>query len=312
MIFLLIFIATFFAVAALFFVIASLKSSSAKLQRRLAELEKGETELQGGGLLREADSQRQQLFARLPVLRGLKRLIVHSGVAVTPAKAILYAAAAAATSAAPVIFLGRPGLAAVAAALTAFAPLIYLENRKRCRKGKFEEQLPDTLTMVARSLRAGHSLAAAMELVGQEQPEPTSSLFRVAFEQQQLGLKTADALAVIPERMDSADFHFFITIIRVNSETGGNLAEVLEKLAETIRARLQIRRQVQTYTAEGRVSGYILLLLPLVVFLCFYAKNPKYMQVFFDQRTCQLSLLAAVAAQVAGYLMIQRIVNIRI
>ena len=131
-------------------------------------------------------------------------------------------------------------------------------------------------------------------------------------EQQLLGMRIADSLITLLDRIDSLDLHFFVTIIRINSETGGNLAEILEKLAETIRSRLQIRRQVQVYTAEGRMSGYVLLLLPVFVFVAFYIRNPDYMGVFFTERSCQLSLVAAGVAQIIGFMMIRKIIDIRI
>ena len=200
----------------------------------------------------------------------------------------------------------------LAAAVIAYIPFAYLGYRKKQRQDRFAEQLPDALIMVARSLRAGHSLTSAVELVSQELPEPTSGLFKIAYEQQNLGMRIAESLGTLQEKIDSLDLNFFVTIIKINSETGGNLAEILEKLGETIRARLQIRRQVQVYTAEGRISGYVLLVLPVVVFIAFYLKNPGYMGVFFTERVCQMSLVAAGIAQIIGFLIIRKIIDIRI
>jgi tight adherence protein B len=191
-------------------------------------------------------------------------------------------------------------------------PYAYLGYLKRQRQTRFDEQFPDTLTMIARSLRAGHSLTGAVELIGQEMPEPTGGLFKTAFYQQQLGMRITDSISMLPDKIASIDLHFFVTIIRINYETGGNLAEILDKLADTVRARLQIRRQVRTYSAQGRMSGYIIAALPTILFVAFYFINREYMNVFFTERKLQYTLFAALLSQGVGFLMIRKIVNIRI
>jgi tight adherence protein B len=240
-------------------------------------------------------------------------MIEHSGVTTRPIR-FLIAIIIASTSVFAAMFALRGNLSAalLTAALVAVLPFGYLGYRRQQRQKKFGELLPDALLMIARSLRAGHSLSGAVELISQEMPEPVGSLFKIAFERQKLGMRIAEALGTLPAQIDSVDLQFFVTIIRINSETGGNLSEVLEKLAETIRARLQIRRQVQVYTAEGRMSGYVLVLLPVFVFIAFYLRNPSYMGVFFTEKSCQMSLIGAGLAQIAGFLMIRKIIDIRI
>lgn len=314
---LLIFVAVFLTVLALYFAItAARQSPAAELKRRLRRMEKSgderPSEAYAGELLREATSAGQFMF-QLPVLRLVKKRVEHSGVAVTPTRFVLLTAILSAAGFVCLYVLkGNVPAALLAAAVITCIPFAYLGYRTQQRQTRFAEQLPDTLTMIARSLRAGHSLTSAVELVSQELPEPTGGLFKIAYEQQQLGMRIAESLRTLPEKIDSIDLHFFVTIIRINSETGGNLAEILEKLAETIRSRLQIRRQVQVYTAEGRMSGYVLVLLPVFVFIAFYLKNPGYMEVFFTEQICRMSLFAAVIAQIAGFLMIRKIIDIRI
>lgn len=314
---LLIFAAVFLTVLALYFAVAEIRHSpAAELKRRLRRLEKGGSESPpegfSGELLRETAPSEQFIF-QLPLLRSVKKLVEHSGVAIKPSWFVLLTCIVS-VAGFVVLYLLKKNIpvALLAAAVIAYIPFVYLGYRKKQRETRFAEQLPDVLTMIARSLRAGHSLTAAVELVSQELPEPTGGLFKIAYEQQHLGMRIADSLRTLLEKIDSVDLHFFVTIIRINSETGGNLAEIMEKLAETIRSRLQIRRQVQVYTAEGRLSGYVLLLLPVFVFIAFYLKNPAYMGVFFTERVCQLSLVAAGLAQIAGFLMIRKIIDIRI
>ncbi|HEY3308873.1 MAG TPA: type II secretion system F family protein [Desulfuromonadaceae bacterium] len=313
----LIFAAVFMSVLAVFFAVtAAWQSPAAELKRRLRRMQKNDMERPSEGLagelLRETTPSEQFIF-QLPLLRMVKKLVEHSGVTIKPPGFVLLTGILSALGFVALYALRGSLLAALlAAAVIAFIPFAYLGYRKQQRQTRFAEQLPDVLIMIARSLRAGHSLTSAVELVGQELPDPTGGLFKIAYEQQQLGMRISESLGTLLEKIDSIDLHFFVTIIRINSETGGNLAEILEKLAETIRSRLQIRRQVQVYTAEGRLSGYVLVLLPVVVFVAFYLKNPAYMEVFFTEQACKMSLVAAGLAQIAGFLMIRKIIDIRI
>lgn len=314
---LLTFAAVFLTILALFLIVTSVRQSpAAELKRRLHRLEKSgnESPFEGitGELLRETTPSEQFIF-KLPLMSTAKKLVDHSGVAIKPAQFVLLTVIMSVSGFVVMFALrGNVLIALVAAVVTGFIPFAYLGYRIKQRQTRFAEQLPDALTMIARSLRAGHSLTSAVELVGQEMPEPTARLFKIAYEQQQLGMRISDSLATLLEKIESIDLHFFVTIIRINSETGGNLAEILEKLAETIRSRLQIRRQVQVYTAEGRMSQYVLVLLPVFVFVAFYLRNPGYMSVFFTEQICQLSLVAAILAQIAGFFIIRKIIDIRI
>lgn len=254
-----------------------------------------------------------RMLSRFPGARTIKRQVELSGVKLSALHFLSMTGALAATGFIAMFVWKQNVWPAVAAALLfASIPFFYLANRKKRREAMFAEQLPDALMMIARSLRAGHSLAAAVELISMELSEPSSSLFKVAYEQQKLGVRLVDCLVGLRARIESQDLDFFLTIVRINSESGGNLSEILDKLAETIRSRLQIRRQVEVLTAEGRISGYVLVALPAVMFLVFYLIRPGYVDVFFTEPVCQTVLGIAVAAQFAGYLIIKRIVNIEI
>ncbi|GFO64450.1 type II secretion system F family protein [Geomonas paludis] len=255
----------------------------------------------------------EQVLARLPITRSIKTQVDLSGVQLSTTQFLLLVVMAWVTGFV-VLYIWKESMAAAFLAALAFGalPFAYIVKAKHRRNELFAEQLPDALTMVSRSLRAGHSLAAAVELVGQELPEPVGGLFRQAYEQQKLGVRMVECLLSLKAKIESPDFNFFITIIRINRESGGNLSEILDKLADTLRARLQIRRQVDVLTAEGRISGHILVALPAAMFVVFYLLRPGYLDVFFTEGICQYLLGAAVLGQVAGYLMIRRIVNISI
>jgi tight adherence protein B len=191
-------------------------------------------------------------------------------------------------------------------------PFLYLYYKRKQRVERFMEQLPDALTMLGRSIRAGHSLSGGVELVGNELSAPLGELFKNAFEQQKLGLSISDALSNMNDRIDSIDLRFLTTAVSINSSVGGNLAEVLDKLAETIRERLRIRRQVQVYTAQGRMSGYVLGALPIAAFFLFNFMMPGYEELLFKEKLGNIMLMVALVLQVIGFFVIRKIINIRI
>jgi tight adherence protein B len=311
---LLTFAAVLLATFAFYFAFNAAKDSF-ELKRRLRQMATGGsimTESTQQGLLREATSA-EQFLARLPLARAIRNRVEASGVEITPSRFVLVTVALCVSGFCAMLIWKENVLVALLAALLLIpAPYSYLGYKKQKRSELFDEQLPDALTMVARSLRAGHSLASAVELISEEMPQPAGGLFKIAYEQQKFGVRMADALRALRGKIDSMDFNFFVTIVRINSDTGGNLSEILDKLAETIRSRMQIRRQVDVYTAEGRMSGYILVALPVAVFFMFYVMRPGYMDVFFTEPFCQLCLCGAAVGQFVGFLMIRKIVQIRI
>ena len=255
-----------------------------------------------------------ELFiSRIPLIRNLDKWLDQAGLKITPARFLLLTLIIGLTGFILAFTVRRDYLLALLVALVLLAiPFVYLVVLKRRRLDKFTEQLPDVLTMIARSLRAGHSLSSAIELVGNEMPEPSGGLFKTAFEHQKLGLPVTDTLANMTLRMDSLDLRFFVVVISINSEVGGNLSEILDKLAETIRERLKIRRQVQVYTAQGRMSGYLLAALPIVTFIVLNFMMPGYEDVLTKEKPGQYILAVAAVMQIIGFLIIRKIINIRI
>jgi tight adherence protein B len=190
---------------------------------------------------------------------------------------------------------------------------IYLHFKKKQRVLKFSDQFANALDMMSRSLKAGHSLAAAIQMIGTEMSEPVAGVFKAVYEEQTYGLSMHDALSNMIKRMDTPDVRFFVTAVSVYREIGGNLSEILERLAHTIRERIKIRRQVRVYTAQARLSGYILAALPLVVFGLFYFFiAPDYVMELFKVKIGIIFVAAAVVLQIIGFFVIRRIINIRI
>lgn len=191
-------------------------------------------------------------------------------------------------------------------------PFIFLRIQKTKRINRFTEQFASALDMLSRSLKAGHSLAAAVQLVGNEMSEPIAGLFKSVYEEQAYGLSLKDALAHMIERMDTVDLRFFVTAVSIYREIGGNLSEILERLAHTIRERIKIRRQVRVYTAQARFSGYVLGALPICTAILFYFMAPDYIGELFEVKMGRFLVAGAVILQIIGFLIIRKIINIRI
>jgi len=315
---LLVFSAVFLAVyAACNAYMASQESSSAILKRRLHRMAH---ESSDNGIpdhvrveIFKQTPLLERLFIRIPMLRNLERMLDHAGLkmALNTFLLITLAVTLSVVAAAYAITVSYP-VAALSAVIAVLAALIWLRAMKTRRVDKFTEQLPDVLNMISRSLRAGHSLTNAVELVGQESADPAKELFKTAYEQQKLGLRITDCLANIVNRIDCIDLRFFTTAVTINSEVGGNLAEILDKLAETIRERLKIRRQVRVYTAHGRLSGYVLGTLPIFAFILLQVMMPGYTDVLLKERDGNFMLGTAIAAQILGFIVIKKIITIRI
>lgn len=255
----------------------------------------------------------EALLANIPFVRNIDKWLDQAGLKITPARFLLMTLAVSVAGYAAAFLLRRNHLISLVIALILLAvPFICIQFLKRQREDKFTEQLPDVLTTISRSLRAGHSLNSSIELIGNEVAEPAGGLFKTAFEQQKLGLPVTDTLTNMTLRMESLDLRFFVVVVTINTEVGGNLSEILDKLAETIRERLKIRRQVKVYTAQGRMSGYLLAMLPIVTFLFFNFMMPGYEDVLTKEKPGQYFLLGAVIMQIIGFLFIRKIINIRI
>jgi len=177
-------------------------------------------------------------------------------------------------------------------------PLLWLLWRRRCRFKKFAKQLPDALELVARALRSGHSLASGMHVVCQEMPAPISVEFSYVYEAQNLGIPIEQALRDMLKRMPNMDLKFFVTSVIIQRQTGGDLAEVLDKIGHIVRERFKIFGQVQALTGEGRISGIILMALPIVLFFTVLHLNPGYVMTLFTDPLGRKMIAVAAVLQV--------------
>lgn len=191
-------------------------------------------------------------------------------------------------------------------------PVFWVKLKKRKRLRAFEEQFPDSLEFVARSMRAGHGFAVSLEMIHKEFQEPLSSEFRRAFEEHNLGLPLDVALQKLAKRIPLLDVHFFVSAVLLQKRTGGNLAEILDKLAYVIRERFKLRGRIRAISAHGRMTGTALSSIPIAVAVLMFFVNPPYVKFFIEDDLGQVMAGAAVGLQLIGYMVIQKIVSIEI
>jgi tight adherence protein B len=253
------------------------------------------------------------LNALTPNIPSLQKLIVQADANITPS-----------TFMAISIVLGLLGftvswlagvkiyLAPLLGILLVLVPFAWLMHKRSSRLKNFASQLPESLELVARALRAGHSLAAGLHVVAEEMPAPIADEFHRVYEEQNLGIPIDDALKSLCDRVPNLDLRFFVTSVAIQRQTGGDLAEILDKIGYVIRERFRILGQVKALTAEGRLSGVILIGLPFVLFLTMLHIKYDYVEKLWTNDLGIKMSIAALIMQLLGALIIRHIVNIRV
>ena len=209
--------------------------------------------------------------------------------------------------------MGFPAYFALGAGLLGGAiPFIVVYAKRQRRFNKFEEQFPEALDLLGRAVRAGHAFTTGFELIGKELPDPVADEFRIAFQQQGLGLPLKEALGNLAIRMPLPDVRIFVSCLAIQRESGGNLGELLDSMSHIVRERFKLRRQVQIYTAEGRLSMYMLTAIPVLAFLGLQLLQPEYLAPMLTDPRGQMGLGVAVFLQAIGYVVISKIIKIKI
>lgn len=297
-------IATFVFLFCLFltyagYVLVTSKSDarSARLQQRVAESLRDSSDYENSDvqLSRKESMSSNPLFSRLlaPLnfAKKLERMISQADVQITVGRLLMFClfAFTMATLAAYTILnslLLIVALGLIAAAL----PILHVSWTRKKRLRKFMEHLPDALDLMSRSLAVGHAFSESLHQVAMEMPEPISTEFRMTYEEQKLGLSTKAALENLAERIPLLDLRLCITAVLIQRETGGNLAEILEKVSHTMRERFKLMEELRTLTTASRGSAWILCLLPIAIIFMLTAINPKHMSVlFYDKRASTYS-----------------------
>jgi tight adherence protein B len=241
------------------------------------------------------------------------RLIEQAGVRTTPsAIGLISILAAAVLALVASVTMRQAFVPAVAAVVGLASPTLFLLRVRSVRLRKFEEQFPEALDLLSRAIRAGHAFQTAMGMVADELPAPVGPEFRKGFDQQNYGLPLRDALNELAERVTILDVKFFVTAVLIQRETGGNLAEILDNLAQVVRERFKIRRQVRVHTAHGRFTGYVLLALPAFLGVALMFINPDLMKLLFQEHMGQMLLAGAMVLQVVGFFWIRYVIKIEV
>jgi len=191
-------------------------------------------------------------------------------------------------------------------------PWGWLYFRRNSRFKKFEKQLPDALELMARALRSGHSLASGLSVVATEMPAPIAREFHDCFEEQNLGIPIDKALLNMLGRVPNVDLQFFVIAVAIQRQAGGDLAEILSKISRLVRERFQILGQVKALTGEGRISGIVLMALPIALFCSVYYLNADYVMVLFEHEDGRKMMAGAIFLQILGAFVIRKICDIKV
>jgi tight adherence protein B len=288
-----------------------------RIQHRLQALSagghlSGEAELVKERLLGKSPMV-DRLLLRIPRFRQFDRLLLQSGLRLTVSTFLGISAVAAFAGLILWLFLPLPvWIAPLCVGGAAAVPSIYVLRTRRKRLHAIEQQLPDALELMARALRAGHAFPSAVQMVGTEVPEPIAREFRIAFDEVNYGVPMQDALMNLAARVPVTDLRFFVIAVSIQRETGGNLAELLDKLASLIRARFSLLGTIRVLATEGRVSAWILSILPIFLLVVINLINPKFMSILWTDPAGLIAIWMGLSFMVVGIIWMWRIVKIRI
>lgn len=286
------------------------------LSRRLQMMSAGDVSGEAASLLKQRmlgqGALTERMLSRIPRVRSLDRLIVQSGVEWTVATFIGLTVGLFLCGALVSQLLRAPVLVEIAAAVVlALIPFNYLLYRRAQRLARFDELLPDALDMIGRAMRAGHSFPSALRMAGTELPSPIGDELRQTFDEINFGIPASEALLNLSNRVPSVDLKFFVIAVLIQKDTGGNLTEVLDNLGSIIRERIKLFGQVKVLTAEARISGWVLALLPFVLTAFLMLINPTYMSKLWTHPTGRTMLTVGLVMMVLGILWMRRIIRIR-
>ena len=269
-------------------------------------------------LLRKSAAQMQgnfveSLVAKLHLVKKLQTILDQADLGWSASKVLVNLAGATLAVVLVMVLLQISPLVILLVSVAIFSlPILYIIWQRKRRIRKLVEQLPEVFDLMCQALKAGHSLASAIQLISQQMPDPVAGEFGRVFQEQNLGLTVEDALLNMTKRVDQMDVRFFVTAVLIQRQTGGDLAEVLEKIGKVIRDRIQLFGVVRALTAEGRLSGWVLLLLPVLVFFGMMVVNPAYAAELTDTDYGRKMLGIAIGMDLMGMAMIKKIVNIKV
>lgn len=288
-----------------------------RIERRLRAMSAGAASQQNSSLIKQRllaqSPDMERLLLQIPRIHQLDRLILQSGLRLSVAGFIGLMLLAAAGGAVFALLASLPTFAVIAIGVaTGLAPLLYMQGAKHNRMIAIEQQLPDALDLMARAMMAGHAFPSALQMVGDEMPDPIASEFRIVFDEINYGISAQEALTNLTTRVPSTDLNYFVIAVLIQRETGGNLAELLGNISALIRARLKLLGAVRVLSAEGRLSAWILTILPFALAFVLQLLNPKFLSVLWTDPTGQKMVGVAMCMMAVGIFAMSRIIKIRV
>ena len=313
LLFLLLLILTF---AVVFYLLRPTRTETA-VQQRLQDIQVARAEETGQTILKEEGYSRNpevaQLIRQVPGALGTLNLLRQSGQTWTVSSVMGISVAATLVVAwITSLFLPSVILAMIAGVVAGSIPYIYLVVMRELRFRKCDELLPEAIDLMARGLRAGHALTAVIEMVGSEIADPIKTEFTRLHEEHSLGLTLRDATMNLVSRLPRDDVRFLATAILLQKETGGNLAVILDKTAAVARERARLRGQLRIYTAQGRITGWVLCFMPFIMFGLLSALNWKFEKLLFTEPAGRTLVYIGLSLMAVGVLVIRKIIDVKV
>ena len=304
------------AVMALFFAMGRILDQEDPLAARLKEYGLEDNFSGGGhdgvGKERRKWSGVSRLLTGAGLSEGLAAKLLRADVPMTVAEFAVLVGIIAAVGFGVGTFLVSLPVGLAASAVLCYLPFMYLRRREGKRKSAFGQQLPDVLTLLVSGLRAGYGLAQALDMIVEQAPQPSSSEFGRVLRGMSLGQSLHQSLAELYSRMNNDDLFLVITAVTVQHELGGNLAQTLSTIGETIRDRIRIKREIRTLTSQQRFTGYALAAFPVLVGIGLFVINREYMMQLFEPGWIRMVPVVALTMEGIGFLIIQKIVDIEV
>jgi len=253
-----------------------------------------------------------ELLSSLDVTTKLDKMLRQADMQITVTRLLVFCLVAGLMAGLAAYTVVNAPFALLVATVAAILPILNVSMKRKKRLRKFNAQLPDTLDLLSRSLSVGHAFSESLHQVASEMPDPIATEFRIAFEEQKLGLSTKAALDRLTERIPLLDLRLCVTAMHIQRETGGNLGEILEKVSHTIRERFKLMEDFRTMTTASRGSAWILCGLPIGIIALLTFINPDYMSVLLHEPRGHYVIIVAVILQLLGIFTINRILNIKV
>lgn len=314
-----VFIAAFFAIEAIYYWwVGKYGAESSRLKRRLDVISDHDSDSISHyqSILKtryENNTGLTKFIFNLPFAEGLEMLIMQSGKIWPISQFLQYVAIAGVVGLVLSIILGLDiVISAILTIVASALPIIYLIKERAKRFDKFEEQLPEAIDSICRSLRAGHAFTSAFGMVGEEFPDPIAAEFRITMEENNLGVNFYDAMQNLAKRIPLTDLRFFVVAVSVQRETGGNLTEILSSISQVIRDRFKLFRHVKVVSAEGTMSAWVLCSLPFVMMFLLSITNENYSEIMFRSPTGQYVLKIASVLMIVAIIWIRSVIKIKV